>query len=197
MSVIADVEHTTPVAPTIGTLTGPLCPKDSTMSVLTHTTTALEAATLVTQGKLPVDGQDGLLSWLERTLIPMSQLKHLRTVLDSDQFCAVIDAQDVLDKASRKLADETAKAAAASMDSTKPYAKKKTACAITREEFAAHAEALEVSIGESTIEATVKEQFSSGSFGWNINGKMEVMVNGERVKVQVSGNLIVVGSKEA
>ena len=44
--------------------------------------------------------------------------------------------------------------------------------------------------------ADVKE-FSTGSFGWYLNGKIVVNVDGKPCSVQVGMNLTVVGSKEA
>jgi len=66
---------------------------------------------------------------------------------------------------------------------------------ITRSEFRNHAVALPVVINGVPHTAVVKE-FSTGSLGWNINGKTEVTVNGKPVKVQIGLNLTIVGSKE-
>ena len=40
------------------------------------------------------------------------------------------------------------------------------------------------------------KEFSTGSLGWNISQKMDVLVNGQPQKVQVGLNLTIVGSKE-
>lgn len=41
------------------------------------------------------------------------------------------------------------------------------------------------------------KSFSTGSFGWYLNGKTTLMVDGKAVSVQIGMNLTVVGSKEA
>jgi len=41
------------------------------------------------------------------------------------------------------------------------------------------------------------KEFSTGSFGWYLNGKILVPIDGKNVSVQVGMNLTVVGSKEA
>ncbi|MCI0456918.1 MAG: hypothetical protein L0Z62_08065 [Gemmataceae bacterium] len=71
----------------------------------------------------------------------------------------------------------------------------KTVCPVSREEFRNHARNISVSIAGMEQMALVKE-FSTGSLGWNINGKMVVNINGKPVTVQVGLNLTVVGSKE-
>jgi hypothetical protein len=67
--------------------------------------------------------------------------------------------------------------------------------ALTRSEFRNHALALPVTINGTAHTAVVKE-FSTGSLGWNINGKTEITVNGKPVKVQIGLNLTIVGSKD-
>ena len=67
---------------------------------------------------------------------------------------------------------------------------------ITRSEFRNHAVGLPVVINGVSHTAVVKE-FSTGSLGWNINGKTEVTINGKPVKVQIGLNLTIVGSKDA
>ena len=42
-----------------------------------------------------------------------------------------------------------------------------------------------------------KKAFSTGSFGWYLNGKTVIQVDGKPLNVQVGLNLTVVGSKEA
>ena len=39
--------------------------------------------------------------------------------------------------------------------------------------------------------------FSTGSFGWYLNGKTAIEVDGKVVSVQIGMNMTVVGSKEA
>jgi hypothetical protein len=72
----------------------------------------------------------------------------------------------------------------------------KTPCAVSREEFRRGAKPLPVKIGDVPLVATPKE-FSTGSFGWNLNGQTVVMVGGVPVKVQIGLNLIVANSREA
>ena len=71
----------------------------------------------------------------------------------------------------------------------------KTTCPITRKHFKEHAKALEVKIGDNSFLGEVKE-FSTGSLGWHLNGKMVVNVGGTPVSVQIGMNLTIVGSKE-
>jgi hypothetical protein len=72
---------------------------------------------------------------------------------------------------------------------------KKTACPVSRAQFRAKAQPIAVTINGSTQTAEVKE-FSTGSLGWYVNGKITVEVDGVRVPVQVGLNLTCVGSKE-
>jgi hypothetical protein len=72
----------------------------------------------------------------------------------------------------------------------------KTTCPISRSEFLAKAEPLKIEIGGFPLVAEPRE-FSTGSFGWYVNGKSSLTVDGKPVAVQVGMNLIVVGSKEA
>jgi hypothetical protein len=65
---------------------------------------------------------------------------------------------------------------------------------IDRAEFLTHAKPLTVSIDGQPQSAEVKT-FSTGSHGWNVNGKVTVMVNGQPVRCQCSLNLTVIGSK--
>ncbi len=60
----------------------------------------------------------------------------------------------------------------------------------------AKAEPLKVTINGQDMLAEVK-QFSTGSFGWYMNGKTVVTVDGKAISVQIGMNLTVVGSKEA
>ncbi len=72
----------------------------------------------------------------------------------------------------------------------------KTVCPLTKKQFADKAQGLKVTINGREFLAPAK-QFSTGSFGWYINDKVTVEVDGKAVQVQVGMNLIVVGSKEA
>ncbi len=71
----------------------------------------------------------------------------------------------------------------------------KTVCPITREDFLAHAQPLKIDLGGFPMSAEPRE-FSTGSFGWYVNGKATQIVDGKTLSVQVGMNLIVVGSKE-
>ncbi len=71
----------------------------------------------------------------------------------------------------------------------------KTNCPITREEFRNLAQAIEISIAGSPQMAEVKE-FSTGSLGWYLNGKMPIKIGDKVVSVQIGMNLTIVGSKE-
>jgi hypothetical protein len=72
---------------------------------------------------------------------------------------------------------------------------KKTSCPVTREQFRTGAKAVPISIGGTTMLAEPKE-FSTGSLGWYLNGKVVIEIDGTPVSVQVGLNLTVVGSKE-
>lgn len=72
----------------------------------------------------------------------------------------------------------------------------KTNCPVTRTQFNESAEPLKIVINGSELIAEPKE-FSTGSFGWYLNGKVVVPVAGKNVSVQIGMNLTVVGSKEA
>ena len=65
----------------------------------------------------------------------------------------------------------------------------------TRKHFKEHAKPLEVKIGDNGFLCEVKE-FSTGSLGWYLNGKMVINMGGTPVSVQIGLNLTVVGSKE-
>jgi hypothetical protein len=71
----------------------------------------------------------------------------------------------------------------------------KTTCPISRAEFRAHAQQVDVKIQGSDLVAAVKE-FSTGSLGWYLNGKTTLHVGNESVPVQIGLNLTIVGSKE-
>ena len=70
------------------------------------------------------------------------------------------------------------------------------ACPVTRPQFREGAKPLKVEINGVPLMAEVKE-FSTGSFGWYLNGKTTITVDGKPLAVQVGLNLTVVGSKEA
>jgi hypothetical protein len=75
-----------------------------------------------------------------------------------------------------------------------------TKCPITRSQFRQNASPVTIIIrqaGHPDVQLTgeVKE-FSTGSLGWYANGKVDLHVGETAVKVQVGGNLTIVGSKE-
>lgn len=72
----------------------------------------------------------------------------------------------------------------------------KTTCPISLTQFVEKAEPLKVTINGQEMLAEVK-QFSTGSFGWYMNGKTVVTVDGKAISVQIGMNLTVVGSKDA
>ena len=69
------------------------------------------------------------------------------------------------------------------------------ACPVTRAEFRDGAKPLKVEINGVPLMAEVKE-FSTGSFGWYLNGKTTVEIGGKPVSVQIGLNMTVVGSKD-
>ena len=71
----------------------------------------------------------------------------------------------------------------------------KTNCPITRKEFQEKAKAVPVLINDTKLMADVKE-FSTGSLGWYLNGKVTIEIDGKPVSVQIGMNLTIVGSKE-
>ncbi len=69
-------------------------------------------------------------------------------------------------------------------------------CPISRAKFREAAQPIRIEIQGQPMVAEVKE-FSTGSFGWYVNGKTVIGVGGTPVSVQIGMNLTVVGSKEA
>jgi hypothetical protein len=72
----------------------------------------------------------------------------------------------------------------------------KTSCPVSLTQFLEKAEPMKVTINGQEMLAEVK-QFSTGSFGWYMNGKTVVSIDGKAVSVQIGMNLTVVGSKDA
>lgn len=72
----------------------------------------------------------------------------------------------------------------------------KTSCPVTKAQFLEKAEAVKIVIGGNEMLAD-KREFSTGSFGWYLNNKTTITVDGKPLSVQVGLNLTVVGSKEA
>ncbi|RLS29307.1 MAG: hypothetical protein DWH79_11965 [Planctomycetota bacterium] len=71
----------------------------------------------------------------------------------------------------------------------------KSTCPVSRAEFLDGATPLIVVVNGVVMEAEVKE-FSTGSLGWYLNGKIEVNVAGKPVTVQIGLNMTVAGSKD-
>jgi hypothetical protein len=71
----------------------------------------------------------------------------------------------------------------------------KTVCPISRQDFASHAKPVEIIINGETMHVPVK-QFSTGSFGWYLNKRIEIKVGDKPVLVQIGMNMTIVGSKD-
>ncbi len=71
----------------------------------------------------------------------------------------------------------------------------KASIGITREQFRTAAKPVQVVINGKEFEVPRKE-FSTGSLGWYLNDKMDVEIDGVKVKVQIGMNLTIVGSKD-
>lgn len=81
-------------------------------------------------------------------------------------------------------------------------APKKTKCPVGRAQFLAKAPVIRVSItvGDTVLGSFIAppREFSTGSFGWNLNNKLEaLMVDGLACTAQLGMNLTVVGSKDS
>lgn len=72
---------------------------------------------------------------------------------------------------------------------------KKTVCPVSRDQFRQHAKPVTVTINGIPLQAEVKE-FSTGSLGWYLNGKVSINVGDTPVSAQIGLNLTIVGSKE-
>ena len=72
----------------------------------------------------------------------------------------------------------------------------KSPCPLTQTQFLANAVPLKISIQGQDMLAEVKA-FSTGSFGWYLNGKTMMEIDGKVVSVQIGMNMTIVGSKEA
>lgn len=72
---------------------------------------------------------------------------------------------------------------------------KKTTCPISRADFRAKAKPVTVTIGNVPQMAEVKE-FSTGSLGWYVNGRITLEIDGQHVPVLINASLVIVGSKE-
>jgi len=72
----------------------------------------------------------------------------------------------------------------------------KSTCPISRAQFVEKAEPVRIVINGQEMLAEVKE-FSTGSFGWNLNGKTIITIDGKPLSVQIGMNMTIVGSKDA
>jgi hypothetical protein len=72
----------------------------------------------------------------------------------------------------------------------------KTSCPVSLTQFLEKATPLKISINGQDMLAEVKS-FSTGSFGWYLNGKTVIEIDGKAISVQIGMNMTVVGSKEA
>ncbi len=72
----------------------------------------------------------------------------------------------------------------------------KSPCPMSKTQFLEKAEGVKVVLNGNEMLAD-KREFSTGSFGWYLNGKTTITVDGKPLNVQVGVNLTVVGSKEA
>jgi hypothetical protein len=72
---------------------------------------------------------------------------------------------------------------------------KKTTCPISREDFQKKAKGITVTIAGTNHPAEVKH-FATGSFGWYLNGRTTIEIDGQPVPVLINASFIVIGSKE-
>ena len=72
----------------------------------------------------------------------------------------------------------------------------KSPCPVSQAQFLEKAEPLKIAVNGQEMLAEVKA-FSTGSFGWYLNGKTTVMIDGKALSVQIGANFTIVGSKEA
>ena len=68
--------------------------------------------------------------------------------------------------------------------------------ALSRADFLAKAQPLQVTVGGNTFAAEPRE-FKTGSYGWYLSAKTTVTVDGKPLQVQIGLNLTVIGSKDA
>ena len=72
----------------------------------------------------------------------------------------------------------------------------KTASPVSLTLFLEKATPMKVTINGQEMLAEVK-QFSTGSFGWYMNAKLALQIDGKMVSVQIGMNMPIVGSKDA
>jgi len=67
-------------------------------------------------------------------------------------------------------------------------------CPVTKEQFEDHAKDVIVQM-EGNVLVAKPDKFQSGSFGWKLNGKATIVVDGVKIPVQVGMNITCIGSK--
>jgi hypothetical protein len=72
----------------------------------------------------------------------------------------------------------------------------KTSCPVSLTQFLEKATPMKITINGQDMLAEVKS-FSTGSFGWYLNGKTVIEIDGKAISVQIGMNMTVVGSKDA
>jgi hypothetical protein len=65
----------------------------------------------------------------------------------------------------------------------------------TRKALVGSGKKVQVTIEGKTQSADIRE-FSTGSIGWNVNDKQDVVINGVTYKCQVGLNVTIIGTKE-
>jgi hypothetical protein len=65
----------------------------------------------------------------------------------------------------------------------------------TRKALVAAAKTVQVTIEGKSQTANIRE-FSTGSVGWNVNDKQDIVINGVTYKCQVGLNVTIIGTKE-
>lgn len=85
---------------------------------------------------------------------------------------------------------------AAEAKGRKPYV-----CPITRSQFRKLVKSLIITIDDEEAAAqrksAVQKEFSTGSMGWSLSDKIEILFDGKIIKCQINCNVVICGSKEA
>jgi hypothetical protein len=89
---------------------------------------------------------------------------------------------------------EKTKIAPAKTEAAKTERAKKT-CPLTKEEFLAAAKPITVKIGDGGAMAAGVKMFSTGSYGFSLNGRVTLMIGDTPVEFQAGLNLTAIGSK--
>ena len=67
-------------------------------------------------------------------------------------------------------------------------------CPVTKEQFENSAKDLVIQL-EGNVLVAKPGEFQSGSYGWKMNGKATITIDGVKVPVQVGLNITCIGSK--